>query len=98
MEDKHILIGFIFFIFVVFLFNNYFDVTGRQTEGRFCSDSDGGVMIYTAGYVNSDIGIFHDRCFDNLRQIREYYCVEGRYGGGYQVESKVLPGPRVGTR
>ena len=32
----------------------------------------------------------HDSCFDNLRQIREYSCEEGRHGGKYKVGSKVV--------
>ncbi|MFH1592460.1 MAG: hypothetical protein ABIB47_03785 [Candidatus Woesearchaeota archaeon] len=89
MKDKNFVIGFIFFIFVIFLFNSYFGVTGKQVGGRYCEDSDNGIMIYTAGRVFSDIGTFNDRCFENLNEIREYYCTEGRYGGEYQVENRV---------
>jgi len=89
MKDNGVLIGFIFLIFGIFLYNSYFNVGGRVAEGRYCYDNDDGIMIYTAGKVISDIGTFYDKCYDNLKQIREYYCGQGRYGGEYQVESKV---------
>ena len=89
MKNNAILIVFIFFIFGIFLYNDYFNIAGKVPEGRYCYDNDGGVMIYTAGKVSSDIGTFYDKCYDNLKQIREYYCGKGRYGGAYKVESKV---------
>ena len=82
---------FFIFIFFVFVANNL-GITGKQTFDvgkRFCSDSDDGISVYTPGFVESDVGTFYDRCFDNLRQIREYFCTEGRFGGQYQVESRV---------
>ena len=89
MNTRFIL--FFIFIFFVFVANNL-GITGKQTfdvSKRFCRDSDNGISVYTPGFVESDIGIFYDRCFDNLRQIREYFCTEGRLGGNYQVGSKV---------
>jgi len=90
MNTKIILILFIGFIFFV----NHFSLTGQvpqvTSEGRWCNDFDSGFSPYEPGYVESDIGTFYDRCFDNLRQIREYYCTEGRFGGNYQVESRVM--------
>ena len=98
MKDKILLIFLIFFVFVIFLFNNLnisgnvVDVNRNIVVGdhRFCLDSDNGIKPYTPGYVQSDIGTFNDICFDNLRQIREYYCDKGRFFGNYKVSSKVV--------
>lgn len=90
MKDRRFLIGFIFFIFLVFLVNDYLGFTGNVAEGRFCEDTDDEIDVYSPGMVVSDIGLFNDRCFENLNEVREYYCVKGRWGGKYQVESKVV--------
>ena len=90
MGDKIFLIGIVSFIFLVFLYNAYFDISGNIPRGRYCYDADYGISIYDAGRVVSDIGAFNDRCFDNLHEIREYFCTEGRYGGVYKVDSKVV--------
>lgn len=91
VQDKTLLISFVFFLFVVFLINN-FNISGRvyDVSDRYCVDSDKGISAFTPGYVESDIGTFYDRCQDNLNQIREYSCKEGRFGGRYQVASKVV--------
>ena len=84
---------FLFILFVVAIFLvGKLEISGKQTfdvSKRFCEDSDNGISIYTPGFVESDIGTFNDRCFDNERQIREYFCTEGRFGGNYRVGSKV---------
>jgi len=107
MNDKTLLIAFVFFLFVVFLLNN-FSISGKQTfdvSRRFCRDSDGGIDIYNAGHVESDIATLYDRCLigetyvsfvgrvtddKGVMSIREYYCGEGRHGGQYQVYNKVI--------
>ncbi len=89
MKDKTFVFLFALFIFGVFVYNSLFDLSGDIVGYRFCYDTDDGIMAYTPGQVVSDIGNFNDRCFDNLNEIREYYCTEGRYGGQYQVGSLV---------
>ena len=95
MDDKDLLVLFIFFVFVVFVMNS-FSISGNVVDGeidvseRFCVDSDKGIRPYTAGIVYSDVGNFNDKCRDNLRQIREYYCTEGPHGGNYKVLSRIV--------
>ena len=91
MRERAILIfGFSFILFVFFV--NTYSISGNVVDAshRYCSDSDDGIKPYIPGFVSSDIGNFYDRCFGNLNEIREYSCGEGRYGGKYQVESKVV--------
>ena len=91
MRERSILIiGFVFILFVFFA--NTYSLSGKavSVNHRYCVDSDNGIKPYSAGYVESDIGNFYDWCFGNLNEIREYYCTEGRYGGKYQVSSKVV--------
>ena len=91
MKERSILIiGLVFILFVFFV--NTYSISGNVVDAshRYCSDSDKGIKPYSAGFASSDIGNFYDRCFSNLNEIREYYCTEGRYGGNYQVESKVI--------
>ncbi len=75
---------------VLLLFSLFSSFTGNVPKGRYCYDSDDGISPYVAGRVVSDIGSFNDRCYDNLHQVREYFCVEGRLGGVYKVESRVV--------
>ncbi len=94
----------IFFIFIVFLLNNT-NLSGKAFDisNRFCKDSDNGISPDTPGFVEADIGTFNDRCLigevyvpyasvvgPRKMSIREYYCIEGRYGGRYQVASRVI--------
>ena len=94
MKDKTILISFVFFVFVIFLLNN-FNISGQvyDVSNRYCSDSDDGKKPFTAGYVDSDIGTFYDKCQDNLNQVREYYCEkDSRFleMGNYKPRSRVV--------
>ena len=89
MQEKYLLILFVFFIFSVFLVNNS-NISGKASlniDYGFCSDNDHGIKPFTPGYVKSDIGTFNDRCSDNSHQIREYYCNNERQS---QVTSKVI--------
>jgi len=95
MEDKNLLISFVFFVFVIFIINNS-NISGSVVENkidvshRFCIDDDNGLKPYTPGYVRSDIGSFNDKCIDNLHQVREYFCTDGPHGGKYKVLSRVI--------
>mgnify|MGYP001561055002 CR=1 FL=1 len=93
MKTSYLIIVILLAVVLVFVFQKG-DFSGNipkvTAEDRYCFDSDGGIDIYTAGFVESDIGTYYDWCFNNLRQIREYGCKEGRHGGEYQVFSKVV--------
>ena len=91
MREDRVLVFLVFFVLSVFLIGNA-NISGKSVsaKNRFCVDSDNGISPYSPGNVRSDIGIFYDWCFENLNEIREYYCVAGRLGGKYQVESKVV--------
>src|SRR3989344_3522239 len=90
MNEKIFLILFISFVFIIFISIAYVDIAGDVPYGRSCSDSDNGIFPNQPGGIVSDIGSFYDRCYDNLREIREYFCTKGRYGGIYKVDSKVV--------
>ena len=40
----------------------------------FCTDTDGGISIYTPGTVTSDKGTFYDDCDGSSENLKEFYC------------------------
>lgn len=54
---------------------------------EFCTDSDGGKTIFTAGTVQTSSGTFSDRCLGNGESVMEYYC------SGNQMASEDIPCP-----
>lgn len=95
MKDKTFLIITVFILFIIFLVGNSLGLTGEVSYIKYCADSDNGLTPYTPGMVASHIGNFNDRCLESAitgskKSIREYFCVEGRFGGIYKVDSRIV--------